>query len=248
MPLNTGIAAPSIVGIDWRLDYSIRSKNAGRENTTMFYVALRVKDRGVIRDINMMATMEELQDLLSKVRRLVLVVPHQRLCVQVDPTVSVVFATKTGARRGEADGEGSQQLRGRLRIPMDTIVWVFTLMQQNSDCGLNISFMLVALMLKLNLPPTIVIKTRKKPRRKDIIPPSVRRDRSCSPRWTQWVVTPSQRESAPKAAAVAGRAPLAGLSQPWGGRRCCPLPPGAVACAPWRVPVGAATASASSRG
>jgi hypothetical protein len=34
----------------------------------MFYIALRVKDRGVIRDINMIASMEELQDLLSKVR------------------------------------------------------------------------------------------------------------------------------------------------------------------------------------
>eukprot|EP01038_Epipyxis_sp_PR26KG_P009213 gene9213-12424_t len=65
---DTGIAAPEIIGIDWRLDYSIRSKNAGRENLPMFFIALKVKDRGIIRDIDMIATLEELQDLLSKVR------------------------------------------------------------------------------------------------------------------------------------------------------------------------------------
>lgn len=65
--LSTGIVLPTIVGIDWRLDYSIKSKNAGRENVTMFYVSLKVKDRGVLKDINMIATIEELQDLLSKV-------------------------------------------------------------------------------------------------------------------------------------------------------------------------------------
>ncbi len=63
-----GIAAPTIIGIDWRLDYSVKSKNAGRENATMFYISLKVKDRGVLREINMIASIEELQDLLSKVR------------------------------------------------------------------------------------------------------------------------------------------------------------------------------------
>lgn len=62
-----GIAAPTIIGIDWRLDYSVKSKNAGRENATMFYISLKVKDRGVMREINMIASIEELQDLLSKV-------------------------------------------------------------------------------------------------------------------------------------------------------------------------------------
>ena len=64
----TGIAAPTIIGVDWRLDYSIKSKNAGRENASMFFVSLKVKDRGVVREINMIASIEELQDLLSKVR------------------------------------------------------------------------------------------------------------------------------------------------------------------------------------
>mmetsp|Transcript_29064 Transcript_29064/g.48850 ORF Transcript_29064/g.48850 Transcript_29064/m.48850 type:complete len:195 (+) Transcript_29064:86-670(+) len=66
---TTGIAAPTIVGVDWRLDYSIKSKHGGRENAPMFYVCLRVKESGgLLRDISMMASMEQLQDLLSKVK------------------------------------------------------------------------------------------------------------------------------------------------------------------------------------
>lgn len=65
---TVGINAPTIIGIDWRLDYSLKSKNTGRENSTMFYISLKVKDRGLIKEINMIATIEELQDLLTKVR------------------------------------------------------------------------------------------------------------------------------------------------------------------------------------
>lgn len=64
---KTGIASPAIVGVDWRLDYSIRSKYAGRENAPIFFVSLKVKDRGLLRYINMTASIQELQDLLSKV-------------------------------------------------------------------------------------------------------------------------------------------------------------------------------------
>jgi hypothetical protein len=65
----------------------------------MFYIALRVKDRGVIRDINMIASMEELQDLLSKVRGVFLLSTFKSLllhCMYVP-----------GARCGEADGKGT---------------------------------------------------------------------------------------------------------------------------------------------
>ena len=64
----TGIAAPSIVDIDWRLDYSIRSKHAGRELQPMFFLSLRVKDRGLLRDVEMIASQEDVQDLLAGVR------------------------------------------------------------------------------------------------------------------------------------------------------------------------------------
>jgi len=67
----TGIAAPSIVGLDWRLDYSVRSKHGGRENVPMFFVTLFVVDRGVKRDIDMIASQEELKDLLSRVKEAV---------------------------------------------------------------------------------------------------------------------------------------------------------------------------------
>lgn len=68
---TTGIAAPSIIGLDWRLDYSVRSKHGGRENIPMFFVTLHVNDRSVIRDIDMIATQDEMKDLLSRVKEAV---------------------------------------------------------------------------------------------------------------------------------------------------------------------------------
>ena len=65
---DIGISAPTIVGVDWRIDYAIRSKNIGKINAPMFYVSLKVNDRGLLRYITMTATSEELQDLLSKVK------------------------------------------------------------------------------------------------------------------------------------------------------------------------------------
>lgn len=53
--------------MDWRLDYSIRSKHGGRKNAAMYFVVLKVKDRGLPREIQMMASYEDLQDMLAKV-------------------------------------------------------------------------------------------------------------------------------------------------------------------------------------
>jgi hypothetical protein len=49
--LSSGIAAPEVVGVDWRLDYSVKSRKGGRENVAMFYVSLTVKDRGLLREV-----------------------------------------------------------------------------------------------------------------------------------------------------------------------------------------------------
>jgi hypothetical protein len=64
---SAGIAFPELIGINWRLDYSIRSKHGGRKNTAMYFVVLKVKDRGLPREIQMMASYEDLQDMLAKV-------------------------------------------------------------------------------------------------------------------------------------------------------------------------------------
>jgi COMM domain len=64
----TGISTPAIVGIDWRLDYCVRSKTAGRSNTPLFFVTLTVRDRGLLRRIEMVATPDQLQDMLAKVK------------------------------------------------------------------------------------------------------------------------------------------------------------------------------------
>jgi hypothetical protein len=75
-----------IVNIDWRLDYALNSRNGSARNplppTPQFFVCLTVRDfhnhdnsNGansrsgyVLREIQMMASEEELQDLLAKVR------------------------------------------------------------------------------------------------------------------------------------------------------------------------------------
>jgi polycomb group RING finger protein 4 len=66
--LVLGINLPMIVDIDWRLDYSVRSRQGGAVNKPMFFVCLKVKDRGLLRNIDMIASQEELQDLHNKVR------------------------------------------------------------------------------------------------------------------------------------------------------------------------------------
>jgi hypothetical protein len=66
--LATGIALPEIVDIDWRLDYNVRSKQGGRENKALYFVSLKVKDRGLVRSIDLVANQEELQDMFNKVR------------------------------------------------------------------------------------------------------------------------------------------------------------------------------------
>lgn len=53
--------------MDWRLDYSVRSKHGGRNNSPMYFVSLKVRDRGLLRTIEMVASIEELQDMLAKV-------------------------------------------------------------------------------------------------------------------------------------------------------------------------------------
>jgi hypothetical protein len=63
-----GISLPQLVGVEWRLDYAIRSKQLGKENVPMFFVTLKLKHTDSIRDVTFLATLEEMQDLLSKVR------------------------------------------------------------------------------------------------------------------------------------------------------------------------------------
>lgn len=65
---NTCISAPEIVGLEWRLDYSLTSKNGGRVNSPMYLVTLRVKERGLVREMDMIASREEVQDMLSKLK------------------------------------------------------------------------------------------------------------------------------------------------------------------------------------
>ena len=63
-----GISHPTIVGIDWRLDYGVRSKHSGKVNNPYYLVCLRVKEGGLPRDIDWVASPEDMQDMLGKVK------------------------------------------------------------------------------------------------------------------------------------------------------------------------------------
>lgn len=64
----TAISFPSIVGVEWRLDYSLRSKHGGKVNMPLFFVSLQVNDNGVVKNIDLICTREELLDMLAKVK------------------------------------------------------------------------------------------------------------------------------------------------------------------------------------
>mmetsp|Transcript_6839 Transcript_6839/g.23037 ORF Transcript_6839/g.23037 Transcript_6839/m.23037 type:complete len:202 (-) Transcript_6839:44-649(-) len=66
--LGTGPSFPSIVGLDWRLDHSVRSKRGGRDNAPLYFLSVKVKEAGVVRDVQMLASFEQVQDMLAKVR------------------------------------------------------------------------------------------------------------------------------------------------------------------------------------
>ena len=64
-----GISFPQIVGIDWRIDYSIRSKATGKDNVPMFYISLKVlENNGQLNNVYFLANLEEMHDLLARVR------------------------------------------------------------------------------------------------------------------------------------------------------------------------------------
>ena len=64
-----GIGGAELVDISWRIDYSIRSKHAGRINEPTIFVTLKVMDdNNTIKDIDMVCNREELQFLIANVR------------------------------------------------------------------------------------------------------------------------------------------------------------------------------------
>ena len=66
---QTGIAFGEIVGMDWRLDYDVRSGDAGKENKPMYLVTLQVRQGdGSVEPVHFSASPEQLQDLEANVR------------------------------------------------------------------------------------------------------------------------------------------------------------------------------------
>jgi hypothetical protein len=68
---NVILNAPRIVGIDWRLDYSVESSASGSQHEPVYFVTLKVQDvegdLSSIRDVTFLCSSEQLQDLHAKV-------------------------------------------------------------------------------------------------------------------------------------------------------------------------------------
>ena len=65
------LGVPRIVGIDWRLDYSIESSASGSQHEPVYFVTLNVQDVegdvSSVRDVTFLCSGEQLQDLHRKV-------------------------------------------------------------------------------------------------------------------------------------------------------------------------------------
>ncbi len=66
---RTGFSLPKVVGIDWRLDYHVRSSAAGKASRPVFFVTLNTQvGSGELKDLDFMCTPEQMKDLLAKVK------------------------------------------------------------------------------------------------------------------------------------------------------------------------------------
>lgn len=54
--------------MEWRLDYGVRSLTEGRVNAPRFLVTFKVRDTDTIRDIQFSCSLQEMQELVGKLR------------------------------------------------------------------------------------------------------------------------------------------------------------------------------------
>ena len=68
---NAVLNAPRVVGIDWRMDYSLESSASGSQHEAVYFITLKVQDvegdLSSIRDVTFLCGSEQLQDLHAKV-------------------------------------------------------------------------------------------------------------------------------------------------------------------------------------
>jgi hypothetical protein len=66
---QTSFAFPSVVGIDWKLDYLVKSDALEQVRTPIYSIALKTQQAdGRVEDVNFSCNYQELQDLLHKLQ------------------------------------------------------------------------------------------------------------------------------------------------------------------------------------
>jgi len=59
---------PHVVDVQWRVDYQVRSDSLDRINAPTFYVTLKTLEHGVQRDVAFACSLEEMTDLVAKLK------------------------------------------------------------------------------------------------------------------------------------------------------------------------------------
>lgn len=68
LPTYPGFKFPKVVGVDWRLDYELRSSTTGKLSSHRYFVKLRTLDSsGNDDDFDFTCSYEQVKDLLAKV-------------------------------------------------------------------------------------------------------------------------------------------------------------------------------------
>ena len=65
--VTSNLAPPSIVGLDWRLDYYIQSNSLDQVRVPVYFLDLKTtQGDGSVKDVRFSCNLQELQDLLAK--------------------------------------------------------------------------------------------------------------------------------------------------------------------------------------
>ena len=83
-----------MIGFDWRLDYNVRSGDAGKENNPSYLITLQVRGvDGDVSNMNFSCTPEQLQDLAAAIRDATQQVRHFSSKVSALSRMLLVFDT-----------------------------------------------------------------------------------------------------------------------------------------------------------
>jgi len=66
---KTGFSVPSVVGLEWRLDYYLKSDSVEQARVPVYFITVKTKQAdGSLKDLQFTCNLQELQDLFGKLK------------------------------------------------------------------------------------------------------------------------------------------------------------------------------------